>query len=1034
VTRLREGDRDAFQLDVLRPPTYEQLAKTLELAKDRGKPYHIVHFDGHGTYADPKSLDDAGKALSRLTLKGDATGPQGFLLFEDPDSKTKQEFVDGFKIGALLRDTGVPLLILNACQSAFAEAPAEPKETTPGETRDEVEAYGSLAQAVMEAGAAGVVAMRYSVYAVTAAQFVAELYGALARGRRLGEAVSWARRNLANEPERRIAYEGRPLQDWCVPVVWERAPLRLWQEKPDAAALNIKLDDSAAAKPRALDQALPARPDVGFYGRDETLYALDRAFDTHRVVLTNAYAGSGKTTTAAEFARWYALTGGVEGPVLFTSFERHLPLARVLDKIGAIFGKALEGAGVHWDAITDIGQRKDLALQVLRQVPVLWIWDNVEPITGFPADTKSEWSMEEQQELRAFLTAARETKAKFLLTSRRDEDQWLGNLPRRVSVPQMPMQERLQLAGAIVEHRGRRLADLPDLTLLLRFTRGNPLTILVTVGEALRVGIGTKERLDAFVEALRSGEAAFEDEETENRSKSLGASLSYGFGRAFSEDERKTLALLHLFQGFVNVDTLRTMGNPDAEWCLQAVRGLTREQGIALLDRAAEVGLLNAHGGGYYGIHPALPWYFRDLFEQYNPSEVGDASRYAFAEAMSFLSNSYHREYSEGNAGVLSVLASEEDNLLAVWHVSQEHGWWSCVIGAMQGIRELYHETARDAAWRQLVESVVPHLVDPATDGPIAGREEEWGFINDYRVDIAFRQRYWGEAERLQLRRVDSDRKNAERALEVTPDAWDNIHRGLIRSLAVSLHQLAQIQRAKCDSACATAYVEALELARSIGDKALQAIGAYNLGLAYLDIDDLVDLDEAERYFRKSLDLHALARAKCLASLGKVALERFMEARAVTRPTEELARYLVDAAHLYGQALEMTPQTDIISHGAYHNALGVTYENAGSSDRALHHYGQSIRYYEEAGYIFDAGQIRTNVATALLDVGRLDDALAYAEKTALANFLSFGERAAADIQKTQRLIATFRRKIDVSGTVVNDAQSKTRRGWPADRR
>jgi predicted RNA-binding Zn-ribbon protein involved in translation (DUF1610 family) len=31
-------------------------------------------------------------------------------------------------------------------------------------------------------------------------------------------------------------------------------------------------------------------------------------------------------------------------------------------------------------------------------------------------------------------------------------------------------------------------------------------------------------------------------------------------------------------------------------------------------------------------------------------------------------------------------------------------------------------------------------------------------------------------------------------------------------------------------------------------------------------------------------------------------------------------------------------------------------------------------------------------------------------------------------------LATFRRKIDVSGTVVNDAQSKTRRGWPADRR
>ena len=40
--------------------------------------------------------------------------------------------------------------------------------------------------------------------------------------------------------------------------------------------------------------------------------------------------GRRKTSTAREFAVWYQLTGGVQGPVLFTSFERHLPLARLL--------------------------------------------------------------------------------------------------------------------------------------------------------------------------------------------------------------------------------------------------------------------------------------------------------------------------------------------------------------------------------------------------------------------------------------------------------------------------------------------------------------------------------------------------------------------------------------------------------------------------------------------------------------------------------------------------------------------------------
>jgi MoxR-like ATPase len=57
-----------------------------------------------------------------------------------------------------------------------------------------------------------------------------------------------------------------------------------------------------------MDEEVPPAPDVGFFGRDETLLALDRAFDNDNILLLHAYAGSGKTTTAAEFARWYALT------------------------------------------------------------------------------------------------------------------------------------------------------------------------------------------------------------------------------------------------------------------------------------------------------------------------------------------------------------------------------------------------------------------------------------------------------------------------------------------------------------------------------------------------------------------------------------------------------------------------------------------------------------------------------------------------------------------------------------------------------
>jgi len=49
---LVEEAREAFELDVLRPPTFEQLSKVLRDAKAKGQPYHIVHFDGHGAYLE----------------------------------------------------------------------------------------------------------------------------------------------------------------------------------------------------------------------------------------------------------------------------------------------------------------------------------------------------------------------------------------------------------------------------------------------------------------------------------------------------------------------------------------------------------------------------------------------------------------------------------------------------------------------------------------------------------------------------------------------------------------------------------------------------------------------------------------------------------------------------------------------------------------------------------------------------------------------------------------------------------------------
>lgn len=1046
VRALSDDSRQIVQLDVLRPPTFEQLAKILRQAKSAGAPYHIVHFDGHGVYAtlvpdDAEQEADKDKAsawlqailkqMNAITLGAPRSGKHGYLLFENPGIRENMTLVDGLDLGNLMVETGVPVLVLNACQSAFAEAKQTPQTEdvgTDATTQEQVRAFGSFAQEVMNTGVAGVVAMRYVLYVETAKRFVTDLYSALLQGDTLGEAVTYGRKQLASNPQREIAYRPIELQDWAVPIVYEAAPIQMFPRRQGKGGATPPLRITLEAREKNV-QGLPPPPDAGFFGRDETLYALDRAFDNQSIVLLHAYAGSGKTTTAAEFARWYLETGGLKGPILFTSFEQYKPLARVLDTFGAVFEKGLEQAGVQWLALSD-EERRGVALQVMEQVPVLWIWDNVEPVGGFPSGTKSAWSEEEQKELKEFLSAARETQAKFLLTSRRDEEKWLGELPRRITLPAMPMQERWQLARALAEKLGRQLDEVGDWKPLLIFTQGNPLTITVLVGQALRDGLRTRGEVEEFVGKLRAGEAAFEDEASEGRSKSLGASLSYGFETAFSDDERKILALLHFFQGFVDVDTLAQMGKlqkaTGEDYTLPEVRGLTRKQGIALLDRAAEIGLLTGYGGGFYSIHPALPWYFKNLFEEYYaktsdgmqnalnpptpfPSTQNETTR-AFVEAMAQLGVYYQNQYDNGKRDVIGVLGVEELNLLYARTLALQNGWWRAVTRTMQGLNVLYDHTGRRTEWAQLVKEIVPDFVDSSTDGPLEGLEEEWDLITEYRVLLAEEARQWSLAERLQLKTVEWTRQRTASFLSMSLDSLNPVQRNAIRTLGASLHELGEIQREQESAECLKSYQESLQLFERIEQRMGAATCAFNISNAYRNIPGIRNLAEAEQWTKRALGLFKgldqQLEGKCLSQLGHIARERFKEGRDRNMPESELLKNLNEALSYYELALKFDAPNAYDDLAVDHNQLGNIYKDVGNLDLALPHYREAIRYTEATGNFYQVGIIRGNVALALAQSGRFADALDYAQ-AALRSYETFGERAADEIENTKKLIAAI---------------------------
>ena len=953
ASRLVRGGAEqmpGLDLDVLRPATYPRLTQVLHDAADAGRPYHVVHFDGHGTYLDLTTLADdteddgtgspapvsstasggsgnGGAGLSPLRYAISAAGPvragqHGYLIFENPGGPSNQQLADGPTLGRLLVATGVPVLVLNACRSAYTEAPSHPGQPADGAEEDSagsqpgddaaagaggladvharIRAYGSLAAEVADAGVPGVVAMRYNVYVVTAAQYAADLYAHLLAGKPLGQAATAARRALAADPARQITTTPVDLQDWAVPLIYEAAPLTLLRPQQRDVPL-IRLGAADADTAAEAGDGVPGPPDAGFFGRDETLLALDRAFDTRQVVLLHAFAGAGKSSIAAEFARWYHTTGGLDhpelgpGPVLWSSFEHHLPVDRLLNAAGDCFADLLEANGIHWQATTDAAVRRDLVLQILAQVPVLWVWDNVEPVTGFPPGTGSAWTQAEQDDLVAFLRdLAGKTQCKVLLTSRRDEHHWLGGLPARLGLPPMPMRERLQLAAALAERHGQVAAGV-DWRPLLRFSAGNPLTITVLVGQALRDGLTSTAQIQAFVEQLRAGEAELEQEEEAalGRTRSLAASLSYGFTHAFTETERGQLAVLHLFRDTIDAEALRLMGDPRVaeDDAVPQLAGLTRDAAVALLDRAAAIGLLSPLGGGYYAIHPALPWYFTTLHtETYGPpqSPAAQQAARAYTHTLAWLGDYYHRQDADGTGDPVPALRAEEANLLHALTLARHAQHWMDAIGCLQGLRVLYQRTGRDGEWARLVEQVTPEFIDPATGGPLPGRDDQWSLITEYRVQLAMATRDWPAATRLQHTLLTWARDQAAAALAAPGGQLTPGQRNEIRDLAVTLQYLGNILRFQDDPGCLPYYQEALSLYQQISARTEEATLANTLGNAYMFIPALRDLGQAEHWYQHSLTQTAesdtLGRAKTLGSLGNLAYEQFDEARDAGEP------------------------------------------------------------------------------------------------------------------------------------------------------
>jgi CHAT domain len=329
---------EQFEVEFLRPPTLRALDERL---RDEAQPHiHIVHFDGHGVYNKTIGL--------------------GFLLFED--EKHQEQRVDAEQLGTLLNESGIPLMVLNACQSA------QPDDRNP---------FASVASRLIESGVGGVVAMNYSVLVETAKRFTKEFYGALAHGQNVSTAMDTARRNLFSDTNRftftrpnQEQVEILQLQDWFLPALYQQAET-LTPFKSIGKSISVAERYAIPQQSMSKRGGFPPSPLHGFHGRARELLDLERAFAKHSIVVLHGFGGQGKTALATQAADWFTRTHLFERAA-FISFETGASFEFVLNELG--------NALVEDNFQLYQGDKVDAIVQSLKEKPALVVWDNFESI------------------------------------------------------------------------------------------------------------------------------------------------------------------------------------------------------------------------------------------------------------------------------------------------------------------------------------------------------------------------------------------------------------------------------------------------------------------------------------------------------------------------------------------------------------------------------------------------------------------------------------------------------------------------------
>jgi tetratricopeptide (TPR) repeat protein len=908
---------------VLAPPTLSALREELDGARRAGTPYHVVHFDGHGTY--------------------DRRAGLGGLCFEDPRDigkleKRRHVTIYTKELGPLLSEHRIPLVFLEACQTALAEQVSE-----------------SVASELLKVGVASVVAMSHSVLIETARRFVHTFYAALARGARVGEAMLQGQRTLKDDTFRgRIFGAGElRLEDWFVPV--------LYQEKDDPQLFRTTptrqtQEDLETARKARLGE-LPVPPEIGFVGRSRELLALQRLLrqdGNARYAVIRGQGGEGKSALAAEFARWMVRSQQIRRAA-FVSVETHSDAKAVLDAIGRQFLPEYSVA-----MFKDLEQAILPVERALAEQSTLLVVDNMESILLPPyVEAPEALSEDALSELEVILGLCARLNAKgntrLVFTSREALPAPFDAERNRRELRQLAREDAVKLvertlnqeaagAGAAANAAAEAIEQLVDAV------HGHART-LALLAPALR-SRGVEVTCKSLVELMMEMERKFPG----SREKSLFASVELSL-RRMSPANRDKARVLGVFHGGVDLDMLRVM----MAWEEADVASLAGE--------LIATGLATPNRYNHLTLNPALSPYLRGQMEALEREPL--VARWA--EAMRGYAEFLRQQQARKTeiAAVLAVL--DLPNLFALLDHAQNAGDAEATIA----LATLLYELLQTLGKPRLIERVAQ-----ARDAAAATLGQTWNRARFQTQMTRIEQQLDGGRLREAL---DGAKELLGRARRADQKAYP----GVDYDLAMALNVLGQVLAAGGGSEQALPCLdEALErfeaLANEGADKAAEGMVAVchvRRGECFLNLGRL---DQAATAYEESIRVAVQLgyERQIAAGKGQMGSVRLLQHR------------YKEALMAYEEARErFTSLDELGSIGVIWHQIGMVYQGAGQPESAEDAYRKSLAIKVQFGDV--AGQATTLANLGILymsALGRTEESVPFYRQAA-DKFTDIGDTA-----------------------------------------